>query len=100
MEKNMEDNKEDGLLATWRTQYKKYVNCFRALVNYDYQQHAEFNNMDYQEIVNVINIVDHYLKFMAFASHKHKFWMSKITTVKWTWKICSASMDWSLNLKP
>jgi hypothetical protein len=46
--KNMEENKEDGLLATWRTQYKKYVDRFRVLVNYDCQQHVGFNNMDYQ----------------------------------------------------
>jgi hypothetical protein len=33
--KNMEDSKKDGLLATWRTQYKKYVNCFKVLMNYE-----------------------------------------------------------------
>jgi hypothetical protein len=31
----MEDNKEDGLLATWGIKYKKYVNYFKVLVNYD-----------------------------------------------------------------
>jgi hypothetical protein len=53
----MKDNKEDEPWATCKTQYKKYMDCIKVLVKYDYQQHVGFNK-DYQITMIVINM-DH-----------------------------------------